>query len=528
MMASTRTSSLMLALLLAGAPGCGTDSGGDPGSADSGVPDNNPNNPVPACLQGLAEQCPPGSRPIVEASATQACEGQVDGELRDGEGSVTGVCRTGARCTVICNFTVPCRCGVDRIDDTGVYCVDCSTAGACGNAQCEGGENVESCPIDCAERCEPDTERCNGSGRQECSETGLWEDVACRPDQTCEFGAGAAGIATVCQTRIAPSGGSYPGLGTLGVEVSTEATDIRFVETNLSISCDCAPKRFVSDGARVVAVRNQSVVIVDPSGTEPDAETSIEIDGAAWSPALVAVHARWPQVGNFLDDTDRTLDALVHDGAYVELPGRRAVAIDRRSRVVAASFSLGYIADTRLPTVAIWDAATGEIDALLRFADPGLSAGVSPGNALAFSPSGKLLAEGRQGGTIILWNVDEGREIRIIETELGSVQDLDFANRGADELLVVAGHEQMSLWRLASGGAFEPERLWIASHGANSVALAPDGSAIAAERDRERDTLLIDTVDGGDLRTFDTTGPVHFDPRGGRLLAGGTIYSSTL
>jgi hypothetical protein len=147
----------------------------------------------------LVAQCPPGSDPIFEASATSRCEGS--GEFSGGgggssgtdlptdpgtlpSGRVEGVCEGEGDCQVFCRFRVPCECGVERITDEGVFCKDCLDTAACGNQVCEGTETPETCPEDCACVCEPGGQRCNGDKLQICEQC-RWTELACPSNEAC-------------------------------------------------------------------------------------------------------------------------------------------------------------------------------------------------------------------------------------------------------------------------------------------------------------------------------------------------------
>lgn len=137
----------------------------------------------------LIEQCPPGSDPRLDAEASSKCEGSADGSLITEELSVTGSCAGTGSCQVLCQFVVPCDCGVDRIDDTGVYCESCSEQAACGNDECEPTETATECPEDCGAQCEPAKERCNGNDRQVCDINSRWETLACPDGNQCSVDA---------------------------------------------------------------------------------------------------------------------------------------------------------------------------------------------------------------------------------------------------------------------------------------------------------------------------------------------------
>lgn len=144
----------------------------------------------------LAKLCPPGTSLEVTSSVAvgeSVCPGG-EGEVKDGQGKTTGVCRTFAGCSVRCQAT--CECGVKSATTTSVECspcatcqpgevscagstlllcgpdgkqvpTDCAKAGQvcssslgqcvtpnqCGNSVCEASEDETKCPQDCKKAC---------------------------------------------------------------------------------------------------------------------------------------------------------------------------------------------------------------------------------------------------------------------------------------------------------------------------------------------------------------------------------------
>lgn len=131
----------------------------------------------------LALQCPPGSMPLVGAQARDLCAAGV--EVVGTEGEITGRCLSEQSCQVVCRFDDPCRCGVDRITEEGVFCTPCEGALACGDGICAGGEDPATCPEDCGPRCAAGQQRCNGVLREECSLQGRYERLACPAGEVC-------------------------------------------------------------------------------------------------------------------------------------------------------------------------------------------------------------------------------------------------------------------------------------------------------------------------------------------------------
>lgn len=138
------------------------------------------------CVQNdLVAQCPPGSNPILGASAESMCEASASVDLTTESGAVSGRCFGAGSCRVACQFASPCRCGVDAVTREGVFCTPCADAAACGDGLCDRGENPMTCPEDCNAECTPNEERCQATAREVCDGTGHWMQLECDVGQTC-------------------------------------------------------------------------------------------------------------------------------------------------------------------------------------------------------------------------------------------------------------------------------------------------------------------------------------------------------
>lgn len=170
------------------------------------APGEEASNVGQACVESdLVEQCPPGSNPILGASAESMCEASASIDLLTESGSVSGRCFGSGTCRVVCQFASPCACGVDEVNRDGVFCTDCANASACGNGVCEGGENPATCPNDCMGDCAPGQERCQGTNREACDGTGHWSLLACDVNTVCQ--AGADQVTTTCVRNDVSTGG---------------------------------------------------------------------------------------------------------------------------------------------------------------------------------------------------------------------------------------------------------------------------------------------------------------------------------
>lgn len=502
------------------------DSGGDDPSAstvDRGTPtDRGPvrmdagRDPTPCDRPELWAQCPVGSNPQVITS------GCVEGsEITGPDGQTTGVCARSGECLFACNFEDPCPCGIDRVTAEGVFCSDCRDAAACGDAVCDRGENPQTCAVDCGETCVADNERCSGNARQECEENGRWATLDCRQDQVCQFGQAGQAVVTVCQTRIAMGGGTFPGFGAQDIEVVEDSRGIRFRETTF----DGGGVRFVQGGTRVLVTRSNRFAIIDPRGEAPDQETNIATGAdVVASPGRVVRGGRWPQLSEFFDDTSRTVEAMVHDGANAA-PG--GVAISGDDRWLAAAFSVGLRGGKSEPVIGIWRAEDGQINHLLRFVDEAVVQGEAPATAVALSIDGRAAVEARRGGLLIVWNVEERRYAHLIQSDTGEVSHLVPSVAG-DDLLLVGGNDGVALWELSPADGGEPRRRWFVPSGpVTSLAISPDSLAVAVGGRGE--VRILDAADASERFSI-TSNPafVDFDPRGGRLMVGSVIYAVSL
>lgn len=496
----------------------------------------------------LATQCPPGSTPTVDRQQTQACER--DTLIEGDSGEITAACFHREACTIRCNFADPCPCGIAEISRTTLTCMDCELASACGNARCERGETPASCPIDCSERCTPKQERCNGDDREVCGNTGLWERAACRADQRCDFGGSQEQLRTVCQTRISPPDGTWPGLGDHLVPTEGDSPSIQYPWKVLSCGdpddcahgeCHCAGYGFL-DGQRVLALWRHKTGLqwTDTLGIlrflEPREPGHFEVlpfqeiitqTLLAHNSDLLFYHAagRWPQLASLTAHWRGQVEAVVHDRAFIR---SGTLAVQRDGDLAAAAYMIGYEERAAQPMVALWRTEDSKIERLLRFVDPALPTS-APASALRFSPNGQVLAEGR-ARSVILWNVAEGRPIALFETGT-EVQQIALSDEAAG-LMAVSGPQGAELWRVgALSDGQRPQLLWRKPNlNAKAIAIAPDGQSIAiglldAAQHEWSTTQIVSAQEGAPLHTLNGGGALDYSPDGRWLMVGTQIFS---
>jgi hypothetical protein len=432
------------------------------------------------------------------------------------------VCREAQECVILCRFQDPCDCGVARISDEGVFCAPCTSA--CGDAVCEGGEGPELCPQDCSPDCVPDQDRCNGEHLQSCNLQGRWETVLCRSDQRCAFGGEAPRVGAACQTRLSPTGGTPLDGGALPLSPTGDSGAIRFLARDLG-----APGRvegLVQGGALAVGAEARVFTVALETG---ELRLTSTFTAANAGPAVVgegvlAWGGRWPRLAFYAQDRDLTAQAVVHDRAFAR-PG--AVAVTRDGQRLGATFEIGYDEAAALPTVAIWDTASGQISALLRFWDEAVTRDTRA-TALAFSADGALLVEGR-GPLAIFWNLAERRVIWIVQTGLPVVTGITFSDapRGPSaRKLLFRGADAAALWSLPAGGQGEPAQVWRRDGRADHAAFSPNGEVLALSVGDQ--TLLLEVETQAILQRLPDAGPLSFHPEGDRLLIDDRLYQDRL
>ncbi|NJN66632.1 MAG: PQQ-binding-like beta-propeller repeat protein [Chloroflexaceae bacterium] len=143
-------------------------------------------------------------------------------------------------------------------------------------------------------------------------------------------------------------------------------------------------------------------------------------------------------------------------------------------------------------------------------------------NGLAFSPDGTMLATASDDGTVKLWNVADGSEIRMLESNL----DEDAVNAVAfspDGSMLVSGSddETAKVWNVADGSELHT---MYHKDSVYSVAFSPDGTTLATSTGGG-EVMLWDVASGSDLRKMEGSGwmySVTFSPDGAIVASGGS------
>jgi len=135
--------------------------------------------------------------------------------------------------------------------------------------------------------------------------------------------------------------------------------------------------------------------------------------------------------------------------------------------------------------VELWD-ITSEKTVLILTLSLGASGSV---NSVAFSPDGKLLATGDSMGNVILWNVGNGQQVRVLNSGADWINNVEFSPDGA---LLASGNGESSftLWSTTNSeeiGKFplfkddeEIGEFPVYDKVENLVAFSPDGRLLAS------------------------------------------------
>jgi type IV secretory pathway TraG/TraD family ATPase VirD4/uncharacterized protein YjiK len=174
-------------------------------------------------------------------------------------------------------------------------------------------------------------------------------------------------------------------------------------------------------------------------------------------------------------------------------------------------------------TIKLWDVATGnEVGALVGH-QRAVWGAENPGlvRAVAFSPDGRMLAEGSQDKTINLWDVATRTKLRTLRGHGMPILSLAFSPDS--RLLASASQDRTAmLWNTSGGTAL---RTFSGYHyEVNSVAFSPDGRVLAAAS-QDSKIKLWDVSTGGEVGAFTSKdiglfGPVLAFSADGSLAAG--------
>jgi RNA polymerase sigma factor (sigma-70 family) len=165
-------------------------------------------------------------------------------------------------------------------------------------------------------------------------------------------------------------------------------------------------------------------------------------------------------------------------------------------------------------TIQVWDMVTG--NELRRFVGKGKA-----NYSIAFSPSGKVLAAAGEDGAIRLWEPTTGRLLDELKVDEGVPSSVVFSPDG--KLLASAG--DTGTIRLWDAGTGKENRRWMTTMGRIQIAFSPDGKVLAAGGGLEIDIRRWDTATGREVDpSAGHKGPVlslQFGPDGNTLFSCG-------
>jgi len=373
-------------------------------------------------VAALAAQCPPGSTPLLGEAAASRCRLASESVGGYESGFDAGVCQGQGSCVVACNFDNPCECGVERVTNEGVFCIDCREAATCGNAICEGGETPENCPIDCAPRCETDAQRCNGATVEVCM-GGSWRPDACRPGESCFLN--EAQRRAYCTPAPSPF---EEGLPTLAAPRVQDVDPRRLYDPIGTLRCPgtlCRYVAFALDGTSIYAdsfigrgsnQRSDRVRI-----HLPDLTYDVIDEFPTLSVGLGGTTCEGRQPTTYRDqETRRTvsLEPIVDD--TIPLACRRVAWRPDLDRVYAI-----VVLDGRFLLLATWDLSTGDVRRLLRYVNPEhvidyggtMSLHVSEDGELALLSyeHGFVSGGGGRGASTVVWKPNQGAYAGVVD-----------------------------------------------------------------------------------------------------------------
>ncbi|HMC65649.1 MAG TPA: hypothetical protein VKI65_11985, partial [Gemmataceae bacterium] len=175
-------------------------------------------------------------------------------------------------------------------------------------------------------------------------------------------------------------------------------------------------------------------------------------------------------------------------------------------------------------TVQFWEVSSGRE---LRRLNAGGRSGLSPdvlrqlgrGVFIVFSADGKTLVSACDDRTVLLWDVNTGKEVRELPAEFHP----DCMALSRHGLLTGAGGTAIRLLDVATGKA--PPRPEGHLGTVSSLGFSPDGKMIASA---SSDIRLWEAATGREIRRLPGRATVAFSPDGSKLVCGGADYTLRL
>ncbi len=166
--------------------------------------------------------------------------------------------------------------------------------------------------------------------------------------------------------------------------------------------------------------------------------------------------------------------------------------------------------------IKIWNLPQGTLARTIRPTDYA--------NTIAISPGGDTIASGDNRGRIRLWNTNDGREARVLQSTASRINSVAFS---PDRRFLVSGGDDfvINIWDVRSGLALHTIK--DQAYGVTGVAFNPDGLTVATGAGNA--VRLWDVASGREIRSFNNGSrvtAVSFSPDGQTLASGS--YSGTL
>ena len=161
----------------------------------------------------------------------------------------------------------------------------------------------------------------------------------------------------------------------------------------------------------------------------------------------------------------------------------RSLAFSPDGRTLASGNRYSHIAGDQWGSINLWDVETWELKLVLNppFTGEGYEGGVL---SIAYSPDGRTLASGHsidryhgdEFGTVRLWDLETGQNIRTLDGHPSDVRSVAFSRDGGT-LAIASGYSSLSLWDAATGT--QKRQLGGYTGSVSSVAFSPDGRTVA-------------------------------------------------